>query len=70
MSKKHRIGKRAVLIGGAPGGNYLKPALEIGWTLKDLGRRVSIIDVRHDDWCGIFKGTPCDCQPELEMKAI
>ena len=21
----------------------------------------------HDDWCGVFKGKPCDCEPEFRL---
>lgn len=26
---------------------------------------VSILNVRHDDWCSIFKGGACNCNPDI-----
>ena len=28
---------------------------------------VSHAVVKHDDWCDIFKGKPCNCNPDLEI---
>jgi hypothetical protein len=69
VSKKHQTGKRMLLIGDAPGGNYLEPALEIAGTLGALRGKgsVSVVNVRHDGWCGIFKGKPCSCRPDFEV---
>ena len=24
-------------------------------------------DIRHDDWCGIFRGRHCDCDPDIAI---
>jgi len=24
--------------------------------------------VFHDEWCAVFKGGPCNCNPEIEMR--
>ena len=24
-------------------------------------------DIRHDDWCGIFRGQRCDCEPDIRI---
>ncbi len=26
---------------------------------------LSHLSIRHDDWCGIFKGGVCNCDPEI-----
>jgi hypothetical protein len=28
---------------------------------------VSLVDVAHDDWCRIFKGKRCNCDPEIRV---
>ena len=43
---------------------YLRQALEHG---KDDPRgEIVHVEIRHDDWCGIFEGRPCDCNPDVE----
>ena len=29
--------------------------------------KVSDISVQHDDWCAIYKGRPCNCDPDITM---
>lgn len=24
-----------------------------------------MVDVAHDDWCAIYQGGPCDCDPDI-----
>ncbi len=44
--------------------NYLRQALEHG---KDVrAGQIVHVEVRHDDWCGILEGRPCDCEPQVE----
>lgn len=26
---------------------------------------VTHVEIYHDDWCGVFKGLFCDCEPEI-----
>jgi len=49
--------------------NYMKKILK---KLKDRQLPVGVTDVlvRHDDWCDIYKGLPCNCDPEIEMKEM
>ena len=34
--------------------------------VKPIPGTVNHIAVRHDDWCLIFKGGVCNCDPEVE----
>jgi hypothetical protein len=34
-------------------------------TLSPTPGAVSVINVQHDDWCAIFQGEPCDCDPDI-----
>ena len=27
-----------------------------------------IVNVLHDDWCSIWKGGPCDCNPDVAVR--
>ena len=31
-------------------------------------RGVALAVVFHDDWCAIFKGRTCDCNPDVEIR--
>jgi hypothetical protein len=34
-----------------------------------LNVETHMIDVEHDNWCAIFKGKPCNCDPTIKLKA-
>ncbi len=31
---------------------------------------VSIIDVRHDSWCSIWRTGTCNCSPDIEVREV
>lgn len=31
---------------------------------------VTFVDVRHDDWCDIYDGGFCNCDPEIVPKKV
>ena len=38
---------------------------------KERGRpSISEMTICHDDWCGIFKGKGCNCEPEITQKEV
>jgi len=45
----------------------LKAAIRSG-KLKTAAGQVVHIDVAHDDWCAIFKGGICNCDPEVSFR--
>ena len=46
---------------------YLRQVLEHA---KDVRPgEVVHVEVRHDNWCGIYEGRACDCEPEVESGA-
>jgi hypothetical protein len=50
--------------------NYVKKIkylASIGAIPMDVGMHK--IDVLHDDWCAIFRGTMCNCNPTIKLKA-
>ena len=28
------------------------------------------VDIYHDDWCAIYRGTYCDCEPEIKLRNL
>ena len=54
--------------------NYLEPffkatseAMKSG--LLERGG-MSIANIRHDKWCGIYCGSICNCNPEIEIQPL
>jgi hypothetical protein len=49
--------------------NYVRKILE---KLKNRRPPVGVTNVliRHDDWCDIFKGKPCNCNPGVIMEDL
>jgi hypothetical protein len=39
----------------------------IGAIPADAG--LHMVDIEHDDWCGIFQGKRCNCDPTIKLKA-
>jgi hypothetical protein len=49
--------------------NYLKKL----WKLHQEGKLDPALcktDIYHDDWCGIYAGGYCNCDPEIEVRKI
>ena len=49
--------------------NYLQKLHHL-WRTGALPRDAGLhlIDVAHDDWCGIFDGKRCNCDPDIKLK--
>ena len=46
--------------------NYLDKVLKTAAeTANPYNLKVYHFTILHDEWCGIFKGKPCDCNPEV-----
>lgn len=61
--KEMGVGKhKALVVGNAPGGNYEAETLRIGE--RYAGKPgLHHVYIYHDDWCGVFFGRECDCEP-------
>ena len=58
---------RSSQFADAPGGNYVgKLARFIDQHPELQGRAVSI-NIRHDEWCAIYSGRACNCDPDVEV---
>jgi hypothetical protein len=31
--------------------------------------RLSEVDIYHDDWCRVYQGGYCNCNPEVKLRA-
>ena len=40
--------------------------LKVGALPREIG--LHAVDVAHDNWCGIFEGKRCNCDPEITLK--
>ena len=48
--------------------NYLRK-LRYLWCAGRLPRvGLHLIDILHDDWCSVFAGWCCDCDPTIRLK--
>lgn len=56
-----------VLIMGGPGGNYCAEVIRQGCKLPP-GGQLYHVDIYHDDWCGMFSGRTCDCDPDIVIR--
>ena len=52
-----------------PQHNYLTKIHQM-WQIGALPREVGYhqVSVYHDDWCGIFQGQRCNCDPDIKLK--
>jgi hypothetical protein len=32
------------------------------------GAGVHVLEVAHDDWCAIYQGQLCDCDPDVKLR--
>jgi hypothetical protein len=48
--------------------NYMKKLVELYKQGKLPTRGVSDIYFFHDDWCGIYRGRRCNCEPNIEIR--
>ncbi len=50
------------------GGNYIPKVLALSLAATLEPGTVSAILVTHDDWCAIYRGGCCDCDPDVSIK--
>ena len=49
--------------------NYVRKLYYL-WRIGAIPRAVGVhmLDVAHDDWCGIFANKRCNCNPAIRLK--
>lgn len=50
--------------------NYLKKIIQMVQEGKLHKGNLSLAQILHDDWCGIYKRKNCDCDCEIHIKAV
>jgi hypothetical protein len=48
--------------------NYYAKLLQLFDEGKLSPGRLTEVFIYHDDWCGIYQGGYCDCDPEIELQ--
>jgi hypothetical protein len=47
--------------------NFYKKLLDM-YVRGDITQaNLALVDITHDDWCGIFSGGYCNCDPEIRI---
>lgn len=76
MSKKAKTREKVLLVSDDPfqrnpsEHNYLKKLRELraqGKVPTVMGK-ITHIHITHDDWCRIFDGMPCNCNPDITFE--
>jgi len=59
--------KKGLIISDRPAslGNYVKRMIDAAQEAQP--GTVSHTVIKHDDWCLIFSGKPCNCNPDIEI---
>jgi hypothetical protein len=47
--------------------NYWPKLMKLYEEGKITPASATMIDICHDDWCRIYKGGYCDCEPEIKI---
>ena len=50
--------------------NYYRKLLDLVEQGKVPVGRVREVDVCHDDWCRIYRGGYCNCDPEIRLRPL
>ena len=48
--------------------NYFPKVMELIERGEVPPARVSEVDIYHDDWCRIYRGGYCNCDPEVKLR--
>ncbi len=75
--RDRRSGRVAFVTPGAPPGydparhNYARKlaAMSAAGRFDPPPGTVLLTEIRHDDWCAVFRGAYCDCSPSIELRA-
>jgi hypothetical protein len=50
--------------------NYYKKVLDLYRRGKIPAGCLGLVDIYHDDWCGIYRGHYCNCDPDVELRPL
>jgi hypothetical protein len=49
--------------------NYFKKLMQL-YAEGKLTIGSTEVDVYHDNWCGVYRGRYCDCDPEIRLRQV
>ncbi len=61
------MAKTTLLFGDAPGGNYVRKLARLMEKYPALQGCAFAVKICHDNWCAIYSGQPCNCDPDIEV---
>lgn len=64
--------RRTLIVGDRPAEewvqhHYARRFLEVAKEGVLEGGKVFVANIRHDDWCAIWGGGLCNCDPDIEV---
>lgn len=68
--KEKQMRANVLMVGDNPGGNYVAKIQELSEQHPEILTGVHHVSVKHNSWCGIFEGRPCDCDVEVKLEAV
>ena len=48
--------------------NYMKKLMDMQARGELPPGGLSDVDVAHDDWCGVYTGSYCNCDPDITLR--
>ncbi|MER2520225.1 MAG: hypothetical protein ABTQ34_06000 [Bdellovibrionales bacterium] len=48
-------------------GNYLAPTVLAAMSTPHQTSDIMHVVVFHDNWCGVYKNKPCNCNPDIKI---
>lgn len=50
--------------------NYYKKLVQLHAQGQIPTPSLSLVDIHHDDWCGVFRGQYCNCDPDIVLRRL
>jgi hypothetical protein len=50
--------------------NYYRKLMELQRRGRIPAASLAEVDICHDDWCGVYEGNYCDCDPDVRLRPL
>jgi hypothetical protein len=50
--------------------NYYKKLQKLFDQGKIPAMSLTMVDIHHDDWCAVYRGKYCNCDPEIKLRNL
>jgi hypothetical protein len=47
--------------------NYFKKLMKLVAEAQLSAGSLAAVDIYHDDWCGVYRGQYCNCDPQIKL---